>query len=79
MKDTRNSIYSPGAALERKIEIIAIQANDTNQVAMDGSEIEKLPLLTFKDSIFSLTVGQTEKTIKLINNGEAPLKIFSHF
>lgn len=77
VKDTRNSIYSPGAALERKIEIIAIQANDTNQVAMDGSEIEKLPLLTFKDSIFSLTVGQTEKTIKLINNGEAPLKIFS--
>jgi hypothetical protein len=77
VKDTRNSIYSPGAALERKIEIIAIQANDTTQVAMDGSEIEKLPLLTFKDSVFNLTVGQTERTIKFINNGEAPLKIFS--
>jgi len=77
VKDTRNSVYSPGAALERKIEIIAIQANDTNQIAMDGSEIEKLPLLTFKDSIFHLKLGQTEKMIKLINNGEAPLKIFS--
>ncbi len=77
IKDQRNSIYSPGAALERKIEIIAIQANDTNQVAMDGSEIEKLPLLTFKDSIIQLQAGETEKLIKIINNGEAPLKIFS--
>ncbi|MBL4593354.1 MAG: DUF1573 domain-containing protein, partial [Flavobacteriales bacterium] len=77
IKDQRNSIYSPGAAMERKIEIIAIQANDTNQVAMDGSEIEKLPLLTFRDSVFHLTLGQTERTIKLINNGEAPLKIFA--
>ncbi|MDB4534226.1 hypothetical protein N9242_05075 [Vicingaceae bacterium] len=77
VKDTRNSIYSPGAALERKIEIIAIQANDTNQVAMDGSELEKLPLLTFQDSIIRLELGQTKKQIKIINNGEAPLKIFS--
>ncbi len=77
IKDQRNSIYSPGAALERKIEIIAIQADDTSQIAMDGSEIEKLPLLTFKDSIIHLSVGQTEKPLKIINNGEAPLKIFS--
>lgn len=77
VKDTRNSVYSPGAALERKIEIIAIQANDTSQITMDGSEIEKLPLLTFKDTIIRLTVGQTEKQLKIINNGEAPLKIFS--
>lgn len=77
VKDTRNSVYSPGAALERKIEIIAIQANDTSQLAMDGSEIEKLPLLTFKDSIIHLTLGQTEKQLKIINNGEAPLKIFA--
>ncbi|PCI96877.1 MAG: hypothetical protein COB15_08905 [Flavobacteriales bacterium] len=77
INDLRNSIYSPGAALERKIEIIAIQADDTNQVAMDGSELEKLPLLTFKDSLIHLNVGQTEKQLKIINNGEAPLKIFS--
>ena len=77
LKDKRNSVYSPSAALERKIEIIAIQANDTNQVAMDGSELEKLPLLTFRDSIINLAVGQTNKKIKIINNGEAPLKIFS--
>ena len=64
LKDKRNSVYSPGAALERKIEIIAIQANDTSQVAMDGSELEKLPLLTFKDSLIHLNVGQTEKQIK---------------
>ena len=77
VKDTRNSVYSPGAALERKIEIIAIQANDTNQVAMDGSELEKLPLLTFKDSVIHLSLGQTQKEIRIINNGEAPLKIFA--
>jgi hypothetical protein len=77
LKDKRNSVYSPGAALERKIEIIAIQANDTNQKLMDGSAIEKRPLLTFKDSIIHLTIGQTKKQIKIINNGEAPLKLFS--
>lgn len=77
IKDKRNSIYSPGAALERKIEIIAIQADDTNQVAMDGSELEKLPLLTFRDTIIRLDTNQTEKKLKIINNGEAPLKIFS--
>jgi tetratricopeptide (TPR) repeat protein len=77
LKDKRNSVYSPGAALERKIEIIAIQASDTNQVAMDGSQIEKLPLLTFKDTIIKLEVGQTEKELKIINSGDAPLKIFN--
>jgi hypothetical protein len=77
VKDTRNSVYSPEAALERKIEIIAIQANDTNQLAMDGSELEKLPILTFQDSVINLTIGQTKKEIKIINNGEAPLKIFA--
>ncbi len=77
VKDKRNSVYSPGAAFERKIEIIAIQADDTNQVAMDGSEIEKLPLLTFKDSIINLAAGQTEIQLKFINNGDAPLKIFA--
>ena len=77
IKDKRNSVYSPGAAMERKIEIIAIQADDTNQVALDGSALEKLPLLTFKDTIIRMDVGQTEKKLKIINNGEAPLKIFS--
>jgi len=77
LKDKRNSVYSPGAALERKIEIIAIQANDTNQKAMDGSVLKKLPLLTFKDSIIELTIGAHKKQLQIINNGEAPLKIFS--
>jgi tetratricopeptide (TPR) repeat protein len=77
ISDKRNSIYSPGAAFERKIEIIAIQESDTSHTAMDGSELEKLPLLTFKDTIIRLKINQTEKSLKIINNGEAPLKIFS--
>jgi hypothetical protein len=77
IKDKRNSVYSPGAALERKIEIIAIQSSDTSQTALDGSELEKLPLLTFRDTIIKLKVGQNNKVLKIINNGEAPLKIFS--
>ncbi len=75
--DKRNSVYSPGAALERKIEIIAISVNDSANVAMDGSELEKLPLLTFKDSILTFKADELEKKFKIINNGEAPLKIFS--
>jgi len=39
--------------------------------------LEKLPLLTFKDTIIRLSLNQTEKQLKIINNGEAPLKIFS--
>lgn len=74
--DQRNSVYSPGAALERKIEIIAIASSDTNNVALDGSELEKLPLLTFKDSIFEFEPNEMEKQIRFINNGEVPLKIF---
>lgn len=77
IKDQRNSVYSPAAALERKIEIIAIAVDDSSNVALDGSELEKLPLLTFKDSIIYISPGQTEKKIKIINNGQAPLKIFA--
>lgn len=76
LEDKRNSVYSPAAALERKIEIIAISQEDTAQVAMDGSELEKLPLLTFKDSVITFDTSQTELAVKIINNGEAPLRIF---
>ena len=76
LEDKRNSVYSPEAALERKIEIIAISQEDTAQVAMDGSELEKLPLLTFKDSVITFDTSQTEFAVKIINNGEAPLRIF---
>ncbi|MCO6499832.1 MAG: hypothetical protein J5I47_05570 [Vicingus serpentipes] len=76
VKDLRNSVYHPKAALERKIEIIAIDANDTNAVAFDGSELEKLPVLTFEDSIINIFSSETKKQLKITNNGEAPLKIF---
>src|SRR5690606_30568094 len=72
IEDKRNSVYSPGAALERKIEIIAISINDSNNVALDCSEIEKLPLLTFKDTILTFNEGELENRFKIINNGEAP-------
>lgn len=76
LADMRNSVYSPGAAVERKIEIIAIAVTDTVGVALDGSELEKLPLLTFKDTIFTFEANELEKKFNIINNGEAPLKIF---
>lgn len=77
LADKRNSVYSPGAALERKIEIIAITVTDTNQSTLDGSEMEKLPLLTFKDTVLTFEKEELEKKFKIINNGEAPLKIFA--
>ena len=77
LADKRNSVYSPGAALERKIEIIAITVTDTNQSTLDGSEMEKLPLLTFKDTVLIFEENELEKKFKIINNGESPLKIFA--
>jgi hypothetical protein len=77
LADKRNSVYSPGAALERKIEIIAITVTDTNQSTLDGSELEKLPLLTFKDTVLTFEANELEKKFKIINNGESPLKIFA--
>ncbi|HRP61133.1 MAG TPA: hypothetical protein PK833_12735, partial [Vicingus sp.] len=77
LEDKRNSVFSPGAALERKIEIIAIASTDTNKVALDGSELEKLPLLTFKDTTLTFEANELEKKFNIINSGEAPLKIFS--
>ncbi len=76
LEDMRNSVYSPGAAVERKIEIIAIAVTDTVGVALDGSELEKLPLLTFKDTVLTFGANELEKKFNIINNGEAPLKIF---
>jgi hypothetical protein len=77
IEDKRNSVYSPGAAVERKIEIIAIAVTDTVGVALDGSELEKLPLLTFKDTTLVFEADELEKKFNIINNGEAPLKLFA--
>ena len=77
IEDKRNSVYSPGAAVERKIEIIAIAVTDTVGVALDGSELEKLPLLTFKDTTLVFEANELEKKFNIINNGEAPLKLFA--
>lgn len=77
LADKRNSVYSPGAAVERKIEIIAIASTDTNNVALDGSALEKLPLLTFKDTVLTFEANELEKKFSIINNGEASLNIFS--
>ena len=73
----QNAVYSRAAALERKIEIIAVSASDKDTLALDGSQLEKLPKLTFKDTVFVFEPNETEKRFKMINNGEAPLKIFA--
>ena len=77
INDKKNSVYSRGAALARKIEIIAISADDTTNTALDGSQLEKLPVLTFRDDIIKMNTEITEKKIKVINSGEAPLEIFA--
>lgn len=77
LADKRNSVYSPGAAVERKIEIIAITVSDKNKTTLDGSEMEKLPLLTFKDTILTFEANEMEKKFNIINNGEAPLQLFT--
>lgn len=72
INDKRNSIYSRNAALERKIEIIAISENDST--ALDGSEKEKLPELTFSDSLHCTT---TTCKIFYKNAGKSTLKVFN--
>ena len=40
--DVRNSIYNPAAALERKIEIIAVSSRtDSSELSLDEEEKEK--------------------------------------
>ncbi|MCC7331632.1 MAG: hypothetical protein IT232_03395 [Flavobacteriales bacterium] len=77
LEDKRNSVYSPGAAVERKIEIIAISVTDTVGINLDGSEIEKLPILTITDSVLIFEPETVEKQFQFTNSGEAALKLFA--
>lgn len=77
LNDKRNSVYSPGAAFERKIEIIAMSVSDNSKTTLDGSEMEKLPLLIFKDTILTFESNELEKKFEIINNGEAYLQLFA--
>lgn len=72
--DKRNSIYSKKAALERKIEIIAVTENSNTTIV--GDDVGNLPQLTFKDSTFIFEENQYNKKVKFINNSDATLKIY---
>lgn len=79
--DTKNSIYNPKAALERKIEILAIEFNDSTNKSFDGNKLEKLPVIKFEQTehhfneINSATQGVHE--FKVTNTGEIDLFIYS--
>lgn len=78
--DTRNSIYNPGAALERRIEIIAVSEKDSVKVRLDGKEEEKLPQVQFdvmEKNVGTIPLGGfKEVEFTVTNTGEVPLEFF---
>ncbi|GIK70817.1 MAG: DUF1573 domain-containing protein [Bacteroidetes bacterium] len=82
INDLKNSVYSRKAALERKIEIMAIRLTEKGKEAkgLDGLEIND-PILVIENSIYILPpkTSHTDTEIEFIiqNNGKSALKIFS--
>lgn len=78
--DTRNSIYNPAAALERRIEIIAITELEDSVQRMDGGDLEKLPVIEFdtmKKSFGNIKLGEEGTVVfQIKNTGDTELKIF---
>lgn len=82
LNDLKNSVYSRKAALERKIEIMAIRLTEKGKEnkGLDGSTIEEAKL-EIENSIKNITEipknVDTEIIFKIKNKGNSPLKLFS--
>lgn len=73
-------IYSPQAAKNRKIEILAITESEEGSKSLDGSNVEEVPKITFNSTSYQLKVKTGDKvppTFLVKNSGKAPLKIYA--
>jgi hypothetical protein len=75
LEDKRNSVYSPKAALQRKIEIIAVTSEES-KVSSFSNDTIKNARLKVEQTIYAF--GDRKKINVLIENtGNEPLQIFN--
>ena len=81
LNDLRNSVYSRAAALERKIEIIAVSVKDSAKIRLDNHQPEKFPDLKIAEDFFDfgkVDYGQVvEHLFKIENTGDTDLIIYN--
>ena len=81
LNDLRNSVYSRAAALERKIEIIAVSVKDSAKIRLDDQQPEKFPDVKIAEDFFDfgkVDYGQVvEHLFKIENTGDTDLIIYN--
>jgi len=75
LEDKRNSVYSPRAALQRKIEIIAVTSEDVEVSSFSNDTIQNAVLSVSQKKYSFGDSGQLK--IPVENTGNQPLLIFN--
>ncbi len=75
LEDKRNSVYSPRAALQRKIEIIAVTSEDVEVSSFSNDTIQNAVLSVSQKKYLFGDSGQLK--IPVENTGNQPLLIFN--
>ena len=81
LNDLKNSVYSRSAALERKIEILAVSVKDAVKTSLSDSIVSELGKLDISETTISLNAflqqGKNWKEIKLKNTGKGAIDIIT--
>ncbi|HET6243129.1 MAG: DUF1573 domain-containing protein [Bacteroidetes bacterium] len=81
LQDLKNSVYSKAAAMERKIEIIAVSVKDSVKIRLDDLQEEKFAEIFVEDKIFNfgkINYGEVvEHTFLIKNTGDSDLIIYN--
>jgi hypothetical protein len=81
LNDLKNSVYSRSAALERKIEILAVSVKDNVKTSLSDTLVYEYGKLEISETNVSLKnflqQGKNWKEIKLKNIGKGPIDIIT--
>lgn len=81
LNDLKNSVYSRSAALERKIEILAVSVKDNVKTSLSDTLVYEFGKLEISETNISLKnflqQGKNWKEIKLKNIGKGPIDIIT--
>ncbi|MFN7014948.1 MAG: hypothetical protein ACK4ON_11840, partial [Bacteroidia bacterium] len=81
LNDLKNSVYSRSAALERKIEILAVSVKDNVKTSLSDTLVYEFGKLEISETNVSLKnslqQGNNWKEIKLKNIGKGPIEIIT--